>query len=715
MHGGLLLRWRSLALTTVRTWAVGAFVATLGLAFVVGPSVFHGRIPGDFGDARFISYILEHFFRWTTGLDASFWSANFFYPFPLTIAYGDNFLGDGFVYAAFRLMGFVREDAFRLWYITGFVINFAVAVYALARLGFSRLPAALGAFLFTFGLPITAQEGHAQLLYRFGVPLAVLAFENFRVCKNLPNLVLVAFWATWQFYCSIYIGYFLSLLLISLACGHAICHPRGPISAVQAWAGEVPRLWSRSTPRTKIASLLVVLLLAACMVLLWMPYLEVSHLYGFRRQWSDVASMLPRPASYLLSNNSLLWPAGRLFDALPMRHEHAMFIGIAPLLTIVIAVALQIMGWARLDSLFAPIAVAVLLLVLLTLWIHGFSAYRILTWLPGVNAVRGVTRIITVLLFPCGVMFAASLDAIIGARLPRWPRAVTVALLTMLAVFESSYIVHYVTTKRAWQERLTAVASELPPKVPPAPILLLAPQPGDPTLRSREIDAMLLAQDHNWRTLNGYSGNVPPRPELAGGCQDAAVSLVSGLTFLGRDSEQTYAALAREVLLVGYPPCDEAAQLRQPRITMFGGPLSAQLMANISLKIDGLRLQNSRLVVSATIINRSSLTLPAYSTTHTPIRLSPRFVDSQTAVADLAHLAGWNQRQPIGFDVPAGSARPIVFSIAPPSTPGTYRLAISMVQDGVAWFHNLGMQIPISVQTVDVAADHTVRLSGDGD
>jgi hypothetical protein len=715
MHRGLLLYWRGPALTVVKTWAVGAVVATLGLVFVVGPSIVRGRIPGDLGDARFISYILEHFFRWITGQEASFWSANFFYPFPLTIAFGDNFLGDDSIYAAFRLMGFVREDAFRLWYITGFVINFAVAAYALVRLGFSRLPAALGAFLFTFGLPITAQEGHAQLLYRFGVPLAVLAFENFRVRKNLPNLILVAIWTTWQFYCSIYIGYFLSLLLISLACGHAICHPRGPISAVQAWTGQVPRLWSRSTPSAKIASLLILLLLAACMVLLWMPYLEVSHLYGFRRQWSEVASMLPRPASYLLSNNSLLWPTGRLFDALPMRHEHAMFIGIAPLLTIVIAVALRILGRARLDSLFAPIALAVLLLMLLTLWIHGFSAYRILTWLPGLNAVRGVTRIITVLLFPCGAMFAASLDAIIGARLPSWPRAVTVALLTMLAVFESSYIVHYVTTKRAWQERLAAVAAELPPKVPPAPILLLAPQPGDPAPWGREIDAMLLAQDHNWRTLNGYSGNTPPRPELAGGCQDAAVSLVSGLTFLGRNSEQTYAALARDVLMIGYPPCDEAELLRQPGVTMLAGPLPAQLMTNISLRIDSLKLHDSRLVVAATIINRSSLTLPAYSTTHTPVRLSPRFVDNQTALSDLAHLAGWDLRQPVGFNVPGGSSRSITFSIAPPPVPGTYRLAISMVQDGVAWFHNLGMRIPISVQTVDVAADHTVRLSGDGD
>jgi hypothetical protein len=30
-----------------------------------------------------------------------------------------------------------------------------------------------------------------------------------------------------------------------------------------------------------------------------------------------------------------------------------------------------------------------------------------------------------------------------------------------------------------------------------------------------------------------------------------------------------------------------------------------------------------------------------------------------------------------------------------------------MVQDGVAWFHDRGMHIPISSQTIQVLADHT--------
>jgi hypothetical protein len=56
----------------------------------------------------------------------------------------------------------------------------------------------------------------------------------------------------------------------------------------------------------------------------------------------------------------------------------------------------------------------------------------------------------------------------------------------------------------------------------------------------------------------------------------------------------------------------------------------------------------------------------------------------------------------------------MVFSVAPPTIPGTYRVAVSMVQDGVAWFHDYGMNIPISQQTIRVAADHSLQLSDSG-
>ena len=72
--------------------------------------------------------------------------------------------------------------------------------------------------------------------------------------------------------------------------------------------------------------------------------------------------------------------------------------------------------------MFVPAALAIVLLVLLTLWVDGHSVYRVLAWLPGVNAIRAVTRIIMILMFPCGILLAGSVNAIRGARLPGWTR-----------------------------------------------------------------------------------------------------------------------------------------------------------------------------------------------------------------------------------------------------------------------------------------------------
>jgi hypothetical protein len=661
---------------------------------------------------------LEHFFRWITRQDSSFWSADFFYPAPLTIAFSDNFLGDAFVYALFRAVGFAREDAFRLWYLAGFVINFGVANYALVRLGSSRLAAAFGAFLFAFGLPVTAQEDHVQLVYRFGVPLAVLALEEFRSRRELLQLTLCAFWTTWQLYCSIYTGYFLTLVLFAFILGHILCHTGGPISGIRSVLAVARLLWLRTTAPAKAAFLLSMAVLAAAIVLLCLPYFEVSRLYGFRRGWSEISEMLPRPASYLLANNSRFWPNyGPLFDRLPMRQEHAMFIGIAPFMAVVIAVALRLTARVRWDRLFVPTALAIVLLMLLTLSVDGHSAYRVLVRLPGANAIRAVTRIITILLFPWGMLLASSLDTIIAARLPAWVRSGTVALIGGLVVFEASYITHYMLSKQEWQARMEAVAAEMPPVIPQAPILLLAPKPGEQYLWPRELDAMLFAQDHGWRTLNGYSGNTPPEYGTMSDCQDAARALVTGIWFRDRysgQSEQRYDALASQVITVGFPPCDDAALPRHPRVTVFGGAIQAGVMANVTLRIDRLTVQNGQIVVVVSVANASSATLPAISATSTPIRLSTRFIDTHSAPPDLEHGTGWDSRQDINFDIPPGTSQQIAIHIAAPKEPGSYRVAVSMVQDGVAWFHDHGLHIPVSAETIIVNGEHLAHVSDGG-
>ena len=693
----------------MRIWLPAILFGMAGLAFVVGPMVVDGHIPGELRDARLNSYFLEHFYRWINHQDTSFWHSDFFYPFPLTTAFSDNFLGNGFVYALPRALGLDREDAFRIWCAIGLAINFPIANYALVRLGYSGLGAAVGAFLFAFGMPVTAQLSHAQLLWRFGVPLAVLSLETFRSRRQLRQLALIGLWTTWQFYCSIYIGYFLTLLLLALVLGHMLCHVGGPMAAIRSVPRQAIRLFAGSSAWARGAFALAMAAFAALMVMLAVPYREVSHLYGFHRNWGDIQPMLPRPVSYLLTTNSRLWPfVTPPNDTLPMWHEHAMFIGIAPFLAIAVALALRLAGRAHSDRLWAPTSIAVAFLVLLTLWVDGESAYRIATWLPGADGVRAVSRIIVVLLFPCGVLLASSLDTIIAAHWPGWARTTTVALISVLVVVESSCIQPLTTTRSEWLARMAMVSAELPRTMPAAPLLLLSPSEDPDEVWYRDIDAMLFAQDHGWATPNGYSGNFPPTDRLTGECRDIPSLLGIALKFRGRAEQSDYVTLLHRIVTLGYPTCGEIMPW-----DVLSRPASTAMMSHIRLHIERLAWRNGHIVITALINNESSTIVPAYSASYMPIRLSARYVNVLAQPSDLVSSEGWVSRKDIAADIPAGQSQRVEIALAPPTVPGTYRIALSMVQETVAWFHNHGMPVPISEQTV-VVDDHSVHVSDGG-
>ena len=72
-------------------------------------------IPGDLGDARFNSVVLEHGFQWLTGQVAHLWSPSFFYPFERVLGLSDNHFGSGWSYALLRGFGLPREMAYVGW------------------------------------------------------------------------------------------------------------------------------------------------------------------------------------------------------------------------------------------------------------------------------------------------------------------------------------------------------------------------------------------------------------------------------------------------------------------------------------------------------------------------------------------------------------------------------------------------------------------------
>ncbi len=96
----------------------------LGVAGVLTPYLARRGIPGDLGDNRFNSYILEHAFLALTGKESRFLSAPFFFPWPNVVGLSDTHWGSLLFYAVFRWLGCSSYGALSGWFCLGMVLNF---------------------------------------------------------------------------------------------------------------------------------------------------------------------------------------------------------------------------------------------------------------------------------------------------------------------------------------------------------------------------------------------------------------------------------------------------------------------------------------------------------------------------------------------------------------------------------------------------------------
>ena len=326
--------------SAILNWAVILAIFLVGFWFIViqplGLNL--SQMPGDLGDTRFNNYILEHDFRWITGKDPSLWTAPSFYPYPDTLAFSDNFLGSMLFYDIFRWSGLNRESACQAWYLFSFILNFSACVYVLKKIGLKPLAIGAGAFFFTFGLPVLAQENHIQLSYRFCIPLACYALWRFSQERQFKHIVLLIFWWVWQFYLSIYLGYFLSLLLAVAIIGLTFIQERKLIDILLYWPRSIKLAWKRSGLKTNIVYCSVSALLIFGLLALLQPYVLTSKVYGFSRPWSQVVQQLPRLKSYLISDGSEIWHSMSFLTSsvTDSRWEHQLFIGLPAIILLIL-------------------------------------------------------------------------------------------------------------------------------------------------------------------------------------------------------------------------------------------------------------------------------------------------------------------------------------------------------------------------------------------
>lgn len=544
------------------TWSPVWIMFAVGMWLVVfrglGPN--WEFVPGDLGDGRFNNFILEHFFLWLTGKVADYWNAPFFYPFSGATAFSDVLWGSTPFYVFFRLFGLSRETAFQYWYACSFITNYLAVVYVLSRAGLKPLAVGMAAFFFTFGIPLIAQGGHVQMYYRFGVPFACFYLIEFFKSPKFTRLLAVMFWFVWQFYLSIYLGVFLFLLLIALA----IMLPSFETGLtlwerLYQWPAKLKQVWFQMTIRERTISIGLVLILIFCLLVLLWPYYQVSRYYGFRRNWSEILTMLPVLQSFFINDIVSLWqPISLHLQNVPVRYEHQLFIGMAA--TIIVVLGLIFRPKSENNRTAWLYLAAMVLLIMITLNVNGYSLYWFLWNMPGIGIIRAVARIQLVLMWPLTFFIASTVDAFLqrAQQRMRWITYLGILLLAVLLVGETLSAQQPYYSKAEGVARIAEIKRQLPTGLPEKPVLVLR----DDEISSNynvEIDAMIVAQEIGWPTLNGYSGNFPPYHEFIETCSQMEWRIKRYIQFhreiKGKEKLTVYQNMTKDIVPIGFSDC----------------------------------------------------------------------------------------------------------------------------------------------------------------
>ena len=456
-----------------------------------------GRVRADTCDGMLNHYVLEHSWRVVSdpGYCGTLLSPPCFYPTPLTLAYSENLLGTAPIYWGLRL-GLPDHLAYQWWMIACSGMNFA-AFAAVARwLGCGPPAAALGGFLWAFGLVHVTNELHQQMLPRFWMPVAAYHAWGFATAPGRRPLNRMLACVFLQATACVYTGWF-------LVTGLAVFVPAAAAVAPGGWRA----VWRYvAADRWGVARVAGGWGLA--LGVFFSPY--AVAFVGHGRGYAEHAHLVPPPAAWLTGP-----PGSRRADTvgpcLPyVDGECRLFSGFGVVALIAAAGLHAAWVWRRPERRPGLRLVAACLATAAAWWLltvrvgDEVSAWWLVRFFPGGGAIRCVGRVyLVVYLF--GTLGAAAWLQVVADRVRAgWRRAAVVLLVAAPVAFEQTGFTSpstpaddfYPATDRCAADLRGAAAGYVVPSVGSA-------------RHYGDVFGMWAGLRANVPVVNGYSGREP--------------------------------------------------------------------------------------------------------------------------------------------------------------------------------------------------------------
>lgn len=459
------------------------------------------RIPGDKGDARFNNYILEHGYKYAKGEVPDYWDAPFLYPHRNTIALSDNLLGTLPVYIFFRSLKCDKETSFQWWFLSMFALNFLGCYLALRKWSGNVLLSSCGAYIYAFSIYLLGHINHVQILPKFIAPLVLFWLWQYLSKKRIVSLAFAVTGLTYQFYCGMYLGFFLFYVMLFMIISYLVIFRDTEI---------FKQFIQRKTALT-IGGIIVVNL--ALLYPMLSHYIPVSGQLGFR-SFNEISLYLPRWSSYFFSTpESYLWNnlSYHLRDSEVYWWENFLFCGILPWIAVLLLPVLWLHKEVKMETKkFLGFLVATFFLcVLFSIKFDGFTFYKLIVNMPGFGSMRSINRIINIIIIFQIVIFVF----VFKGLQEKYKLAGKVMLFLPLMVVIDNSVTYWERTfsKVEVQNEVKAVADRIAAQQNPSYKAIAYQHKnffGKET--PSHLNVMLACQDLNIKCVNAYTGLFPP-------------------------------------------------------------------------------------------------------------------------------------------------------------------------------------------------------------
>jgi len=678
-----------------RSPLVAISVAVFSVFFFIGPFRLLDKMkymPGDLGDSRFLLYILEATYKFICGEIDSIYNLTFFYPFPYTLGYSDHLFGSTLIYSLLRFLQFEPHLAYQFWYLLSFAANFFSCLFCLKKLRFNDSSSLIGSLIFTFALPVYERTGHCQLAYRFGVCFAITYFLLF-IQKRKPAYLLTCLtMVVWQNACSIYLGFFTMVFVLLLTIISIISKRNG----IRLFCQQVAGIVTNVSLKVKVIYCFWLTALILAQILVYYPYWKTASFYHVSRQHSEIFQYLPQIQSYFTSKVSSLYNLNiNESKNLTCPGEKRMFFGFSVCLALIVFFAQGVNG--KNTRMMRNLLLSSTALIVLTLSIRNLSLWCAFMDLPLFSGIRAVARLDLVLLMPICIFSSMAIQNLKNYFVSKSKFTTVFLLFLFLILVEFSCVKPYITEKKVWQERLAKKCAELKSYINNDNFAVFANN-NQAAFWVEELDAMWAGLVLKIPVMNGYSGSSPGGLQPFCSANDFCAVAKRFIYFqnLKGKSRQgtTYENLIKSFVPIGFElnkiSFDEYLHTYLPsKVTEKTYDYDCLIAKEFSIKVLGKKVDKYSCwrFIFIELSNNSNETLASLYPMGHPIRLSYRFLTKNETA-----LSGWDARVEIPFDIPSHKKSTLMIPIKREIATNGEFIEISIVQEGLFWFHQFGFQ-----------------------